>query len=169
MKRRTLVATLATVSTAAVAGCTGGTNGSSGSDSTPTDARTETPTDAPTDTPTTRPAHREATLTREGDCDESAAGSARVAFGDAFVDVEGCLTARDGCHYPALADASYEGDVFRVVVEEVDESDPDEMCTEAIEYRAYEVEVTFDSGTPDSVEVVHVTAQGRETVAKAHD
>jgi len=41
--------------------------------------------------------------------------------------------------------------------------------TEAIEYRAYEVEVTFDSGTPDTVEVVHVTAQGRETVAKAHD
>lgn len=157
MKRRTLLATLATVSTGAVAGCTGGSDGSSGSDSTPTD------------TPTTRPARREATLTREGDCDESAAGSARVAFGDAFVDVEGCLTARDGCHYPALADASYEGDVFRVVVEEVDESDPDEMCTEAIEYRAYEVEATFESGTPDTVEVVHVTAQGRETVAKAHD
>ncbi|WP_430504278.1 hypothetical protein [Haloparvum sp. PAK95] len=165
MKRRTLLATLGTVSTGAVAGCTGGTDGSDGSGSTPTDA----PTDTPTDTPTTRPAHREATFTREGDCDESAAGSAQVAFGDAFVDVEGCLTARDGCHYPALADASYEGDVFRVVVEEVDESDPDEMCTEAIEYRAYEVEATFDSGTPETVEVVHVTAQGRETVAKAHD
>ncbi|MFB6236672.1 MAG: hypothetical protein ABEH81_12940 [Halopenitus sp.] len=165
MKRRTLVATLATMSTGAVAGCTGGTDGSTGSGSTPTD----TPTDTPGDTPNTKPARREATLSREGECEESAAGSATVSFGDTFVDVEGCLTARDGCHYPALADASYEGDVFRIVVEEVDESDPDEMCTEAIEYRAYEVEVTFDSGTPDTVEVVHVTAQGRETVAKAQD
>lgn len=157
MKRRTLLATLGTLSTGVIAGCTGGTDG-------PDDSGTTTPTD----TPNTKPARREATLSREGDCDESAAGSASVAFGDTFVDVEGCLTARDGCHYPALADASYEGDVFRIVVEEVDESDPDEMCTEAIEYRAYEVEVTFDSGTPDTVEVVHVTAQGRETVATAH-
>lgn len=127
MKRRTLLATLATCSTGAVAGCTGGTDGSSDSGTrTPTDTPTTTQTDTAT-TPTTRPARREATLSREGDCEESASGSASVAFGDTFVDVEGCLTARDGCHYPALADASDEGDVFRVVVEEVDESDPDEM------------------------------------------
>lgn len=162
MKRRTLLATLAALSTGAVAGCAGGADG-------PSDSNGTTPTDTPTDTPTTRPARREATLSREGDCDESTVGSASVAFGDTFVDVEGCLTARDGCHYPALASASYEDDRFRIVVEEVDESEPDELCTEAIEYRAYGVEATFDGGTPKTVEVVHETAQGRETVATAHD
>lgn len=160
MKRRTLLATLGTVSTGALAGCAGG-DGSDGSDG--------SGTTTPTDTPTASPPHRETTLSREGNCDEDAAGGASVAFGDTFVDVEGCLTARDGCHYPALAEAGYEDDVFRIVVEEVDESEPDEVCTQAIEYRAYEVEATFDGGTPGTVEVVHVTAQGRETVATAHD
>jgi len=41
------------------------------------------------------------------------------------------------------------------------------MCTEALEYRAYEAEVTFDDGTPETVAVVHDTAQGRQTVTTA--
>lgn len=170
MKRRTLLATLGTISTGAVAGCASGSGGSDGStDSNETDdTATETPTETPSSTPDTTPTHEESSLVRQGDCDKSSARSATVAFGETVVDVDGCLTARDGCHYPALVDAGYEDDVFRVVVEEIDESDPDEVCTEAIEYRDYAVESSFESGTPTTVEVVHDTAQGRETVATAH-
>lgn len=154
MKRRTLLATVGTISTGAVAGCT------SGSDESPGKGEA-TPTPNPT------PGLEEATLSREGNCPSEDGGTASIDFGDATVTVDGCLTARDGCHYPGLAEAVYEDDVFRIVVEEVDESDPDEVCTQAIEYRAYTVAATFADGTPESVEVVHDAADGRNTVATA--
>jgi len=159
MRRRTLLATLGTMATGAVAGCTGGSNDGSGSD--------DSGGSGSTDAPATEPEMGDATLSRVGDCEQGSAGTATVSFGEAAVDVEGCLIARNGCHYPALADAGYADGEFRLVVEEVDESEPDDMCTEALEYRAYEAEVTFDDGTPETVAVVHDTAQGRQTVTTA--
>ncbi|WP_058367447.1 hypothetical protein [Haloparvum sedimenti] len=118
----------------------GDSGGSDGGDGTPTDA------DAP--------ALVDAALERRGDCSEPGT-AATVAFADDAVTVDGCLEAANGCIYPELASAGYEDDAFVVAVEGVDESDPDEACTQAIEYRAYEATASFEGGVPATVEVRH--------------
>ncbi|GAB3423762.1 hypothetical protein GCM10027435_30040 [Haloparvum alkalitolerans] len=122
-----------------------GDSGGSGGDS---DGGDGTPTDADA------PALVDAALERRGDCSEPGT-AATVAFADDAVTVDGCLEAANGCIYPELASAGYEDDAFVVAVEGVDESDPDEACTQAIEYRAYEATASFEGGVPATVEVRH--------------
>ncbi len=100
------------------------------------------------------PALVDAGLERRGDCADPGT-AATVAFDGETVSVDGCLEAANGCIYPELASAGYEGGAFVVAVEGVDRSDPDEACTQAIEYRAYEVTASFDGGVPETVEVHH--------------
>lgn len=100
------------------------------------------------------PALVEAALERRGDCAEPGT-AATVAFDGETVTVDGCLEAANGCVYPELASADYADGAFVVAVEGVDESDPDEACTQAIEYRDYAATATFDGGVPETVEVHH--------------
>lgn len=158
MHRRTILHAAVAAVTLPVAGCVGnGPDGSgpddpdgTGDGSDGTAGGSDETDDGDGDAPTLV----DATLDRRGDCSDSGA-TATVAFDAETVTVDGCLEASNGCVYPELADAEYADGAFVVSVEGVDESDPDEMCTQAIEYRAYEVAATFDGSVPATVEVHH--------------
>lgn len=159
MLRRTVTA-VATASTVAAAGCVDG--GEEPATDEPTEESTPDPTDEPTEEPTEdpddgQPGLREIDLERQGNC-EGRGHSAEVSSDaeDETVTIDGCFEAHNGCIYPELDHAAYAEDgTFVVTVEGVDESEPDEACTQAVEYRAYEVVATFDGGIPGSVAVRH--------------
>lgn len=108
-------------------------------------------------------------------CEEPEA--ATVAFdGEASeIRVDGCIVGNTGCHVPSLLEPTLEegetrrlsDDRLLVAVETVDDSGPDEACTQALTELGYEAAFGFEGALPSSVEVVHETHDGRRTVATA--
>lgn len=95
-----------------------------------------------------------------------APGTAHVEYRSDAVRVEGTVVGDTGCHVPALDAATVSDDgEFHVVVAAVDDSGPNELCTQALTELGYAVEATFEGGVPAGVTVVHADATGRETVA----
>lgn len=147
MRRRALLGAVG--SSLVLAGCTGrGSPGSPDSPSTPT-----TPTLTGQD------------FTRTGNCDDP--GSATVSFPDDVV-VTGCISGPDGCAEAALDSVEYDtgDDVLRVAVGIEDTREPDEVCTQAIVYRSYELRATFEGGLPGTVVVVHDGVEGEIEAAR---
>ncbi|WP_053948871.1 hypothetical protein [Halolamina sediminis] len=183
MERRTFLAgTVAALS--AVAGCVGEppetpdngtepTDTEEGTDSEPPE--TDTPEDGTpedTDTPTETPAGASTaivsrSLEQQGDCDSP--GNVSIATEGTTVTVEGCITGRNGCMYPALAAASYDAaaDELTVRVTTEDESGPDESCTQALVQRGYVVTVEFDGSLPGTTTVIHDSMDEEQQVAQS--
>ena len=155
MERRTFLAA-ATGALATTAGCVG--------------SAPETPdsgsADTPSDTPTT-PSIVSRSLEPREDCPER--GSASISTDGDSVVVEGCITGRNGCMVAALESAAYdaEADELSVRVETEDESEPDEMCTQALVHRGYTVTVEFENGLPGTTTVTHDGADGERQVAQS--
>lgn len=81
------------------------------------------------------------------------------------IEIAGCVTGRNGCMIAALGDVSLSEDgTLSVLVETFDDSEPGELCTEALEDRGYRLTVTFEGGLPESIEVDHDDVDGRRTV-----
>jgi hypothetical protein len=178
MERRTFLAgTAAALST--VAGCVGEPPETPDDGAEPTDTEGETDTDTPedgtpedTDTPADTPSGASTSivsrsLEQQGDCDSP--GSASIATEGTTVTVEGCITGRNGCMFPALAAASYDGDADELTVRVTteDESDPDESCTQALVQRGYVVTVEFDDTLPGTTTVVHDSMDEEQQVAQS--
>ena len=174
MKRRSLLAAVAV----GLAGCTGAGAGGDASDGASTDSPTPTPSPSPTPTPTPSPSP---SPTPHGDPSTMADASLSplqtcpdeidVAFDDGppAVCVRGCVTGRNGCARPTLADATYDPDADRltVVVATVVETEEGTVCTQALTDLGYEVTVPFGSASlPGEVAVVHDDVDGRREVAR---
>jgi FtsP/CotA-like multicopper oxidase with cupredoxin domain len=178
MERRTFLAgTVAALS--AVAGCVGEPPETPDNGAEPTDTEEQTGTDTPadgtpgdTDTPADTPSGASTSivsrsLEQQGDCNSP--GNASIATDGATVSVEGCITGRNGCMYPALGAASYdaEADELTVRVTTENESDPDEACTQALVQRGYEVTVEFDGSLPGTTTVYHDSMDEEQQVARS--
>jgi len=157
MKRRTLLGTLGTTGIVTLTGCL-----SDGGGGTPSDNGTAT--DTPTPMPTPAP-----TLTGSGfqvDSPQSGtqADSATATVDGTDVVVDGRIQGDNGCYTGELDSVNYDGDRLTVAVRAVDDSDPDEMCTDAIVEIDYTATVEFANGPPATVVVTHDHGDGPETV-----
>lgn len=103
--------------------------------------------------------------------------TATVAFDEEVgeIRVDGCIVGNTGCHVPSLLEPTLEegetrrltDDRILVAVETVDDSDPDEACTQVLTELGYEATFAFEGALPSSIEVVHETHDGERTVATA--
>ncbi|WP_435118603.1 hypothetical protein [Halolamina sp. C58] len=183
MERRTFLAGTA-AALSAVAGCVGEPPETPDDGAEPTDTDEETDTDTPgtdtpadgtpddTDTPGDTPSGASTaivsrSLEQQGECDSG--GNASISTEGTTVTVEGCITGRNGCMYPALAAASYDADADELTVRVTteDESDPDEACTQALVQRGYLVTVEFDGSLPGTTTVFHDSMDEERQVARA--
>lgn len=155
MNRRHLLGACSTAAAAVAAGCVRAPT---------TDPDRPADGDGPTDDPT--PDLRQVRIDL-APCANS--GSASVTFDRAAgqVAVRGCVTGETACHYPEVASAGYDGEVFRLVVASEYQADDDEACAQVLTDRGYRVEARFDGDTPRDVEVVHDDVHGSESVATA--
>ncbi|AFK18222.1 hypothetical protein E6P09_05505 [Haloferax mediterranei ATCC 33500] len=159
MKRRTLLVGTAGLC-AALAGCTGDGNGGES----PTETETTT---SPTETPKhPRLVERSFSPQTADDCPDD--GKAQVTYTKTGATVSGCLWGRNGCAVARLARADYdvESDVATVVVKTVVDAEPDEVCTQALVTRGYELTLSFEAGLPGRVVVIHDDVNGRREVAR---
>jgi len=178
MERRTFLAgTVAALS--AVAGCVGEPPETPDNGAEPTDTEEQPETDTPvdgtpgdTDTPTDTPSGASTSivsrsLEQQGDCDSP--GTASIATDGATVTVEGCITGRNGCTFPALAAENYdaEADELTVRVTTEDESGPDESCSQGLVHRGYVVTVAFDGSLPGTTTVYHDSMDEERQVAQS--
>jgi hypothetical protein len=87
---------------------------------------------------------------------------------DGVVPIEGCIWGANGCSIARLVGANYDSDsdVATVVIETVDDSGPDEACTQALVALGYRVELQFKFQLPGTVVVVHDDVNGRQTIAR---
>ncbi|GAB7094872.1 hypothetical protein JCM30237_20250 [Halolamina litorea] len=156
MERRPFLVGTASV-LAATAGCVGD------APTTPDDGPAATDTDTP---PMSPPTITDRSFEPRENCPEP--GSATVSTDDARVIVEGCIVGRNGCMVASLASATYDAvaDELSVRVTTVDESEPDEMCTQQLVHRGYRAEIRFDGGLPATTVVTHDGADGEREVAR---
>lgn len=132
-------------------------------DGTTTDDSETDPAGTP---PEGQPPLIDATLS-ERDCESPGEASIDVRAGDREIQVRGCVVGNTGCHIAAIEAADYgSGGPFRIVVAAIDDSGPDELCTQVLTERGYLITARFDGGVPDRLEVVHDDVNGRATVAE---
>ena len=91
---------------------------------------------------------------------------ARVSFDKDSVEIDGTLEAPTPCYDAVFADVSLEDGHLTVVVE-LEEDVEQEACIQVISEIDYEATITFESGAPEAVTVIHVDEQGRKTAAEA--
>ncbi|ELZ87637.1 hypothetical protein C453_04764 [Haloferax elongans ATCC BAA-1513] len=145
---------------AALAGCT--------SDDA-TDDGTETTTTASTPTPTPpEPRLVDNSLSPRHDPECPQGGAAQASYISVGVLVEGCLWGANGCAIARLGRATYdpESDVASLLVETVEDRDPDEACTEALKPVGYEARLQFENGLPGELVVEHDDVDGRREIAR---
>ena len=88
-----------------------------------------------------------------------------VSFEEDSVEIDGRLEAPTPCYDAVFADVSLEGGHLTVVVE-LEEDVEQEACIQVISEIDYEATITFESDVPETVTVIHVDEQGRETAAE---
>ncbi len=83
--------------------------------------------------------------------------TATVEFLDSEVEalITGCIQAHNGCAIPVLVGGSEDNGTLRIEIGEEDFTDPETVCTEAIENEGYELRLRFDPDLPESIEVFH--------------
>lgn len=175
MYRRNLLTTTAAAVAVAVAGCVDGSDvgesGDDGSDSGGSDSgRSDS---GSSDSGGSDPATSAVEVATEpepehveiDEADAETAGEAVIEFATDAVHVEGTVLGETGCHGVALADTTVTDDGFRMVVTAVDDSGPEELCTQALTEVGYAVDVAFIDGVPGSVTVVHDDADGHAVIA----
>lgn len=174
MQRRTFIATVAaSLGTTTLAGCVGGGpgDGPAGGES-PTDQADDDPTDSGTDSRTeteseTAPAPTMTGSSLESREDCSNPGSASITAESNAVVVEGCITGKNGCQVPKLADASYDADADELAVTVTTEKSSDaDTCTQQVVQRGYVATVEFEGGLPKTTVVVHEGAGDEGEVAR---
>ncbi|KAB1192435.1 hypothetical protein GJR96_02865 [Haloferax sp. MBLA0076] len=161
MNRRSILAGVASLC-ASLAGCAANDEGDDGR---PT---TETTTATPTPTPS-EPVLAGQSIAPVSTDECPADGKANVpAIENGIISVEGCLWGASGCSVVRLAAVEYdaESNTAAVVVETVEETAPDEECTQALVPLGYRVELRFKFQLPGEVVVVHDDVNGRRTVAR---
>ncbi|AUX09427.1 hypothetical protein AArcSl_1801 [Halalkaliarchaeum desulfuricum] len=165
MRRRSLLISLGAATTVGLAGCLG--------DGPPTDGTPGNGGDSDDNdgAPDGDPVLTAATLS-EAACEEPETATVTVDEDALEVHVDGCIVGNTGCHVPVLVEPTFEdepqrvaGDLLRVRIATVDDSDPDEMCTQVLTDLGYEATFVFEEALPTSVEVVHETHDGDRTVA----
>lgn len=193
MNRRALLRSIAAAGTLSLtAGCLaddspgGPTDGDTptptpGDDETPTDEGTPTgtPTDGgdhvdtvagttyppqPSDTPSAGP---DAALTVTGSGCGAEVDDASIAFDGSAVTITGTIWGNNACYTATLVATRLDGDALTVVVASESDAGTDMMCAQCITEIGYEVDVAFDDGLPDRVEVQHRHGGSNSTVATA--
>ena len=173
MRRRSLLSSLGAATAAGLAGCLGDgpqTDGEPEDDSAGADGDSNGNGDASGGDPVLVAA----TLS-DAACDEPE--TATVTFDEDALEVlvAGCIVGNTGCHVPVLVEPTLEGDEpqnvagdpLRVRIATVDDSDPDEMCTQVLTDLGYEATFGFEDTLPAAVEVVHETPDSDRTVMTA--
>lgn len=95
----------------------------------------------------------------------SAENTAAVSFGEDSVRVEGTIGGRDTCDTARLVEASLHLDVLKVVVEVVQEdTEGTPVCGQCLTDIDYAFSASGLRGGPAQVRVVHLTADGKQTV-----
>lgn len=163
MQRRTLLRRAIGVSTIAVSGLAGclGAPGSSTSPQTTEGTRDQTDSGPHPVTPTD-------TSFTVGDrpCGEGA-NDATVTVDGAVIRVDGVIRGSDTCDTATLASVDYQDHVLTVVVETVKEQTTETpACGQCLTDIEYAFDTTLPDGSPETVNVVHDTSQGREVVAE---
>ncbi|WP_267641846.1 hypothetical protein [Haloarchaeobius amylolyticus] len=160
MKRRALLKRTAALATAgALAGCVGGDSLGGVDEETDTDTETPTETPTPTDQPTPQLDSQSIETTNTGCGSE---GSARVAFGEADVEVTGAIMASTPCHEAVLQDTTLDAEGKTLTVTVGVQDDGSDACTQCIATVEYAATLGFANGLPETVEVVH-ESQGQTT------
>ncbi|ELZ38025.1 hypothetical protein C471_11241 [Halorubrum saccharovorum DSM 1137] len=149
MNRRTLLAGAGIAVTSSLGGCLDGSLGDGTRDG------GDEPASGDPDRPTEL---RDATITLGIDDAPAADEPPRVAFDEeaSVVTVEGTVSySSSSCGEVALKRATYEPGGSAATVRVVGRRDPEagEECTDDIAADSYRVELTFDMGVPDTVEV----------------
>lgn len=158
MKRRDVLAGLgALAGTAGLAGCLAG-------------GGAETPTETPDPTDSGDQAHtpRETTFDVVDRSCGQGQNSASVTFGEDSVNVDGTIGGRDTCDTAQLVEAGLHLDVLKVVVEVVQEdTEGTPVCGQCLTDIDYAFSASGLRGGPAQVRVVHLTADGKQTVTVA--
>lgn len=174
MRRRKVLSALALVP---LSGCLDSAGGSGGTETTTTtDQTTETPT---TDQSTTTTTDSTSTPSEADwatsfqlqniECASEDAQGASVSFADPVVEVTGTAIGADQCWVAQLDRVTYDEMTKELVlvVESLRQADEDTMCAQCISAIEYGVTVTFSSGYPDAVEVVHAREGSETTITRA--
>ncbi|WP_224447788.1 hypothetical protein [Haloprofundus salilacus] len=168
MDRRTFLARTTVLAAVGLAGCTStGTGDESDGDGGGDDGG-EWSTDSGNGSGGSGQTITDRTFERTGECDQPS--SATVTRDGDTVVVEGCIRGRNGCSVAVLDSVQYDAaeDRLSVVVATNVEREDDEVCTQALVSRGYEVRVEFENGLPGNVDVIHDGADGRSTVASSN-
>lgn len=175
MRRRDVLSALAFLPLAGCLDSAGGGDGTTETTTT-TEKTTDTPTtDQPTtttDQPTTTPteADWETSFQLQNiECASEDAQGASVSFDDSVVEVTGTAIGADMCWVAQLDRVTYDemtGELV-LVVETLRQADEDTMCAQCIAGIEYGVTVTFSSGYPEAVEVVHAREGNERTITRA--
>ena len=94
------------------------------------------------------------------------ASEATVSFLEDAVEIDGTLEAPTPCYDAVFADVSLEDGHLTVIVE-LEEDEETEACIQVISEIEYEATISFESGVPESVTVIHLDEQGEGTAAEA--
>lgn len=156
MNRRTL---LAAATATIAAGCTGVGGSSETSDGDDAGADGQNGVD-----PAADPDLRSTDIVA---VDAASVDETAVEFSPNEIRVAGTVVGETGCHGVAVSETTVDDGSFRVVVEAVDDAEPEQLCTQALTAVGYELDATFGGGVPRSVTVVHDDAHGVETAASA--
>lgn len=174
MRRRSLLTSLGAATAGGLAGCLasgsqtgGGPDDENGDDGDSTDDEGGTPGGTPV---------LIAAALTDAACEQPESATATFDEEAMEVHVAGCIVGNTGCHVPVLVEPTIEdddpqslhGDPLQVRIATVDDSDPDEMCTQALTDLGYEATFDFEDALPTSVEVVHETHDGDRTVTTAN-
>ena len=175
MYRRSLLATTAAAAAVAAAGCVDGSDAGESGDDGPDSGSpsSDSASSGSSDSDGSDSAASSVAVATEpesehveiDEADAETVGEAVIEFTSDAVHVDGTVLGETGCHGVALADATVTDDRFRMVVAAVDDSDPEELCTQALTEVGYAVDATFVDGVPGSVTVVHDDADGHAVVA----
>ena len=172
MRRRSLLVSLGAATAAGLAGCLG--DGPQTGGEPDDDTAGDGDSNDNDGTPGGDPVLVAATLTGAA-CEQPE--SATVTFDEDALEVlvAGCIVGNTGCHVPVLVEPTLEGDEpqnvaedpLRVRIATVDDSDPDEMCTQVLTDLGYEATFGFEDTLPAAVDVVHETPDSDRTVVTA--
>lgn len=151
MNRRSVL--IAIGSTVGLAGCLGGPGGQ------------PSPTASPTPSPT--PIGDPDFSITDRSCG-SGENAAAVTFGDGTVSVDGTIGGRDTCDTALLDGVEWHDDTLTVRVQVAREKTTETVaCAQCLTDIDYTVTVPLGGRPPETVKVVHVTADGSQTVTTA--
>ena len=101
----------------------------------------------------------------ESECATGDPGPVSIRLTDEKVTIEGALETSTPCYYPVLERTEYDSDDGVLEVSIGAESE-EGVCIQCIGEIVYEARLEFETGTPDSVSIVHETMDERREIAR---